>query len=109
MMPINDTVLKKLHGWWVGSMVAAVASSILHFVVFPSSILWLILTTPKHLSPVNIITVNIHIKKMANNWMGGDGSILDGNGQWLEPGVSGGGYPWDLIFGFIAMADTVLC
>lgn len=58
----------------------AVASPILHFGVLPSSILWLILTTPKCLSLVNIITVNIHIKKMANNWMGGDGSMLDGEG-----------------------------
>jgi len=82
-MSINDegsyTVLKKLCGWWVGSMVA-VASPILHFIVFPSSILWLILTTPKHLSLLNIITVNSHVKKMANNWMGEDGSMLDGEG-----------------------------
>jgi hypothetical protein len=42
--------------------------------------LWLILTTPKHLSLVNIITINIHIKKMANDRMGGDGSMLDGGG-----------------------------
>ena len=62
-----------------GSMVS-VASLILHFVVLPSSILWFILTISKHLSLVNIITVNIHIKKMANSWMGGDGSSLDGEG-----------------------------
>jgi len=58
----------------------AVASAILRFVVLPTSILWLIVTTPKHLSQVNIITVNINIKEMANNWMGGDGSVLDGDG-----------------------------
>jgi len=82
-MSINDkgscTVPNQLQGWWGGSMVS-VASLILHFVVLPSSILWLILTISKHLSLVNIITVNIHIKKMANSWMGGDGSSLDGEG-----------------------------
>jgi hypothetical protein len=63
----------------VGSMVF-VASLILHFVVLPSIILWLIVTTPKHLSLVNIVTVNIHIKKMATSWKGGVGSLLDGEG-----------------------------
>jgi hypothetical protein len=54
----------------------AVASAILRFVALPSSILWLIVTTPKHLSQENIINT----KEMVNNWMGGDGSVLDGDG-----------------------------
>jgi hypothetical protein len=73
-MSVSDkggyTVLKTLHGWWGAWWLW----------LLPFCILWLIVTIPKHLSLVNIITVNMNIKEMANNWMGGDGSVLNGEG-----------------------------